>query len=93
MIRNKSYGFVEVLVLENGGSSNVSYDTGAGEHLWINYSKVSSVALTSIAIAVTSGEFGVMVDDTIISDDGDAMLIIPNAHADLVSIKNKYDSS
>lgn len=93
MIRNKSYGFVEILVLENGGANNVSYDTGAGEHLWINYSKISSVALTSIAIAATSGEFGVMVDDTIISDDGDAMLIVPNAHADLVSIKNKYDNS
>lgn len=94
VIRNKSYGYVELAVFENTASSTITVTTGAGEHLWIRYSKKSgsSIALSTVGVAIMSGSFGVILDDPITSDGVDALMIIPDAHADLVSIKAKYSS-
>lgn len=92
VLMNKSYGFVELYVYENSSASAVTIATGAGEHICITYTKTSSTALSSIAMGILGTEFAAILDDLTPTDSNAALLIIPNAYADLISIKNKYSS-
>lgn len=89
---NRSYGFVEFDVYENTSGSAVTIATGAGEHICITYTKSGSTALSSIGMGILGTDFAAILDDSTPTDSKAATLFIPNAYADLISIKNKYSS-
>lgn len=90
VITNKSYGAVEVQFYENKAADTITATTGGGDHVSIRYSRVSTIDLGIVALAVIGPEYNTMVDDNTPTDSNGALLIIPSARADLDSIFNKY---
>ena len=56
----------------------------------IRYSRVSTIDLGIVALAVIGPDYNTMVDDNTPTDSNGALMIIPGAQADLDSIFNKY---
>ena len=94
-IANKSYGFVEVYICENRSGTAGSYNTGAGEHLSIVYTRKtgSTIDLNTTALAVLGyDDYITLIDDSVSTDATASIMIIPYAIADLQTIYEKYHS-
>ena len=93
VLTNKSYGFVEIELIENRTGTAGSYTTGAGNHISLIYTRTSSIDLSTTAIAVLGyDDYITMVDDVITNDASASLMIIPNAVADFDTIYEKYHS-
>ena len=94
VITNKSYGFVEIQLLENkSGTAVTGFNTGAGDHISLIYTRTSTIDLSTTAIAVLGYDnYVTMVDDVINSDTSASLMIIPYAVADFDTIYEKYHS-
>lgn len=94
VVTNKSYGFVEIQILENkSGNAVNNFATGAGDHLSIVYTRTSTIDLGTTALAVLGYDnYVTLIDDVINTDAAASLMIIPSAVADFQTIYEKYHS-
>lgn len=93
IITNKSYGFVEVQIIENRTGNAGSATSGAGEHLSLIFTRTSTIDLSTTGLAVLGFDNYVSIlDDVVNNDAASSLLIIPDAVADLQTIYEKYTS-
>lgn len=94
VIFNRSTGQVEVDFIENRSSNSVSFTTGAGDHLVMVYSRISTMDLSLVGLSIyATDNFNLILDDETSGNDTKAsQIFIPDAYAPLEALHEKYSN-
>ena len=92
IVANRSSNNVEVSFIENRSGSSVTFNSGAGDHVSLIYTRLSTIDLSLVGLSVfdSDGSNFILDDETSGNDTKASTVFIPNSWAALDIIYAKY---
>ena len=92
IVANRTGNNVEITFIENRSSNSVTFSSGAGDHVSLVYSRLSTIDLSLVGLSVfdSDGSNFILDDETTGNDTKGSTVFIPNSWAALDVLYAKY---